>query len=145
MFVTQIQKVNIWQQATICGYLMLGMPTKKHPCQKYKVLQTWHRKALNSWLTSVYINLIFQSKFSAAKIKHDKETDKETPHDDVTEGTFEWRGVGNNVKHYLSYSVMNLYWADSLLVSRVLTPSNPPPPGGVGENPSWERGWQTPC
>lgn len=122
MFVTQIQKVNIWQQATICGYLMLGMPTKKHPCQKYKVLQTWHRKALNSWLTSVYINLIFQSKFSAAKIKHDKETDKETPHDDVTEGTFEWRGVGNNVKHYLSYSVMSLYWADSLLVSRVLTP-----------------------
>ena len=97
MFVTQIQKVNIWQQATISGYLMLGMPTKKHPCQKYKVLQTWHRKALNSWLTSVYINLIFQSKFSAAKIKHDKETDKETPHDDVTEGTFEWRGVGNKL------------------------------------------------
>ena len=144
MFVTQIQKVNIWQQATISGYLMLGMPTKKHPCQKYKVLQTWHRKALNSWLTSVYINLIFQSKFSAAKIKHDKETDKETPHDDVTEGTFEWRGVGNKVKHYLSYSVMSLYWADSLL-GRVLTPSNPPPPGGVGENPSWEWGWQTPC
>lgn len=91
---------------------MLGMPTKKYPCQKYKVLQTWHCKALNSWLTSVYINLVFQSKFSAAKIKH--KTDKETPHDDVTEGTFEWRGVGNNVKHYLSYSLISLYWADSI-------------------------------